>query len=57
VTSEVDRLYPFPVLLSAAETGLRRDWKAQAEQVRAVSVERVGSRVGALPEEEDLPDA
>ena len=49
VTSATDRVYPFQVLLPAGETGLREDSKAQAEQVRAVAVERVGVRVGALP--------
>jgi len=36
------------VLVSAADSGLHRDSKAQAEQVRAVSVERVGTTVGRL---------
>ncbi len=49
VTSATDRVYPFQVLLPAADTGLRDDSKAQAEQVRAVAVERLGARVGALP--------
>ncbi len=31
-----------------AITGLGRDSKAQAEQVRSVAVERIGSRVGVL---------
>ncbi|HEX5268041.1 MAG TPA: type II toxin-antitoxin system PemK/MazF family toxin [Acidimicrobiales bacterium] len=48
VTSNVARLYPFQVILDAASTGLERDSKAQAEQVRSVAVERVGSRLGAL---------
>jgi mRNA interferase MazF len=49
VSSSVARVYPFQVLLQAADTGLARDSKAQAEQVRAVAVERVGTRVGAVP--------
>jgi mRNA interferase MazF len=49
VTSSVERVYPFQVLLPARLTGLRRDSKAQAEQVRSVAVERVGRRVGQLP--------
>jgi mRNA interferase MazF len=49
VTSATERVYPFQVLLPAGETGLRDDSKAQAEQVRAVAVERVGASVGALP--------
>lgn len=52
VTSNVTRVYPFQVLLEAAGTGLDRDSKAQAEQVRSVSVRRVGRKLGAIP-----PDA
>jgi len=48
VTSSVTRVYPFQVLLRASDTGLRRDSKAQAEQVRSVAVERVGARVGVV---------
>jgi mRNA interferase MazF len=48
VTSNVARIFPFQVLLPGAQTGLGRDSKAQAEQVRSVAVERVGNRVGAL---------
>jgi mRNA interferase MazF len=48
VTSNVTRVYPFQVLLPANECGLPRDSKAQAEQVRAVAIERVGRRVGEL---------
>lgn len=51
VTSSTDRVYPFQVLLTSAETGLRTDSKAQAEQVRAVAVERIGTRIGAVPAE------
>jgi mRNA interferase MazF len=49
VTSNVERVYPFQTLLPAAVTGLRQDSKAQAEQVRSVSIERVGERVGVVP--------
>jgi mRNA interferase MazF len=49
VTSNITRIYPFQVLLPAHETGLPRDSKAQAEQVRSVSVERVGALLGQLP--------
>lgn len=49
VTSATARVYPFQVLLRASDTGLQNDSKAQAEQVRAVAVERLGARVGALP--------
>jgi len=49
VTSNIDQVYPFQVLLPAAETGLERDSKAQAEQVRSVAVERIGDRLGVVP--------
>ena len=49
VTSNTTRVYPFQVLLAAAGTGLDRDSKAQAEQVRSIAVERVGASVGQLP--------
>ena len=49
ITSNVDRVHPFQVLLPAGESGLGRDSKAQAEQVRSVAVERVMARVGILP--------
>lgn len=49
VTSNVARVYPFHVKLSAKSTGLRSDSKAQAEQVRSVSVQRVGLRIGRVP--------
>ena len=39
VTSNVEQVYPFQVLLAAEETGLRVDSKAQGEQIRSVSVE------------------
>ena len=51
VTSNIDRVLPFQVLLDAATTGLDRDSKAQAEQVRSVAVERIGQRVGVLDAE------
>ena len=48
-TSNTERVHPFQVLLSAENTGLERDSKAQAEQVRSISVERVGRLVGLVP--------
>lgn len=49
VTSNVGRIYPFQVRLPGSETGLDRDSKAQAEQVRSVSAERVSHKIGAVP--------
>lgn len=48
VTSNTARVHAFQVLLTAEATGLARDSKAQAEQVRSVAVERIGALVGAL---------
>lgn len=48
VTSNVARIFPFQVLLSAELTGLQVDSKAQAEQIRSVSVERLGPVLGSL---------
>lgn len=48
VTSNVARVYPFQVLLPAPETGLARDSKAQAEQVRSIAVERLGRPIGRI---------
>lgn len=49
VTSNVERIHPFQVLLPSGSTGLERDSKAQAEQVRSVAVERIGARLGIVP--------
>lgn len=46
VTSNVERVFPFQVLLEADVTGLAQDSKAQAEQVRSVAVERIGRSLG-----------
>lgn len=50
VTSSVDRVYPFQVLLPAGTAGLGEDSKAQAEQVRSIDAERIGERMGQVPE-------
>jgi mRNA interferase MazF len=49
VTSNTDRVFPFQALLPAASTGLRHDSKAQAEQVRSIAVERLGTVLGHVP--------
>ncbi len=49
VTSNTSHVFPFQTLLPAAETGLRMDSKARAEQVRSVSLERLGPVVARLP--------
>ena len=51
VTSNTSRVYPFQVLLPANLTGLEQDSKAQAEQVRSISVERLGFSIGEVPQD------
>lgn len=48
VTSNTDQVYPFQVLLSAADGGLSVDSKAQAEQVRSVATQRLLRRMGQV---------
>ncbi|HEY2767427.1 MAG TPA: type II toxin-antitoxin system PemK/MazF family toxin [Solirubrobacteraceae bacterium] len=48
VTSSVERVYPFQVLLPAGAGGLPQDSKAQGEQVRSVDAERIGEQLGRL---------
>ncbi len=48
VTSNTDRVYPFQVYLPSRECGLEIDSKAQAEQIRSVSVRRVGVHLGTV---------
>lgn len=48
VTSNVAKVYPFQVLLPADEVGLDHDSKAQAEQVRSISVGHLGAHAGRL---------
>ncbi|MFZ1410288.1 MAG: type II toxin-antitoxin system PemK/MazF family toxin [Micropruina sp.] len=49
ITSNISRVFPFQVLLPADDVGVRVDSKAQAEQVRSVSIERIGPVIGRLP--------
>jgi mRNA interferase MazF len=48
VTSNITKVFPFQVLLPAADTGLHLDSKAQAEQVRALDATRIGRHLGEL---------
>lgn len=49
VTSNTEHVFPFQVLLPAGETGLPVDSKAQCEQIRSVSVGRIGPSLGRVP--------
>ena len=59
VTSNITRVYPFQVLLPAELTGLLADSKAQAEQVRSISINRLGAVIGEVPHDlmEELDEA
>lgn len=48
LTSNTLRVLAFQVHLPAGTTGLDADSKAQAEQVRALSIQRVGKALGRL---------
>jgi mRNA interferase MazF len=50
VSSSVDCVYPFQVLLPAGAGGLPRESKAQAEQVRSLDAKRIGKQLGRLPD-------
>ena len=49
LTSNVDRVFRFQVLVPAEGSGLRQDSKAQTEQLRGIDVRRLGSVIGVLP--------
>ena len=49
LTTNTSRVYPFQMLLPVERCGLKHPSKAQAEQIRSVSIGRVGHVVGRLP--------
>jgi mRNA interferase MazF len=49
ITSNVNRVHPFQVFVPAHDSGLERDSKVQAEQVRSVSLERLRRALGSVP--------
>ena len=59
VTTNTKKVYPFQVLLPARRCRLTRTSKAQAEQIRSVSIQRIGTIAGHVPSDllEDLGDA
>ena len=48
LTSHVETIYPFQVLLAATSTGLQADSKAQVEQVRSLTLERFARQLGRI---------
>ena len=49
ITSKTREVLPFQVYLPAQDSGLPKDSKAQAEHIRALSLDRFGSYLGTLP--------
>jgi len=49
VTSNVERVYPFELLLPASRTGLDLDSKAQVQFIRHISKARIRRSLGHLP--------
>lgn len=54
-TRNLDKIFDFHLLIPAALSGLPADCKAQAEQIRSISVHRLVAQAGSLPPE--LSDA
>lgn len=54
LTSQIIRVYPFEVLLSQADSGLSKDSKAQCNQIRTISKQRISNKskpVGKISDE------
>ena len=49
ITTNTKKVYPFQVLLPARRCHMTRTAKAQAEQIRSVSLERIGAIAGHVP--------
>lgn len=50
LTTNTERVFAFQALIPSGQSGLEHDCKAQAEQVRAVSVTRLSRVIATLPE-------
>lgn len=51
LSTKVERVFPFQVLIPAGEGGLTRDSKALCEQIRTLSTKRLLEHLGSLPPE------
>ena len=54
LTSSVEQVYPFEVLLGASATGLSKDSKAMAQQVRTVDKARLNARAAGAVQADDM---
>ena len=51
LTTNIEHVYPFQVLLENHRTELDQDSKAQLEQIRSVALSRLVRRIGHIPED------
>lgn len=51
LTSNLERVYPFELLIPLERSGLDRDSKAQTQFIRHVSTARIRKALGYLPED------
>lgn len=51
LTSNLNTVYDFQLLLPTERTGLNLDSKAQTELITCIAVSRIGKRLGQVPEE------
>jgi len=52
ITSNIAKVFPFEVALSREDSGLPKDSKVQAQQIRTIAKERIsGARAGRLKPE------
>lgn len=49
LTSNTEKIYLFQVALPKGRTGLKKDSKTQAEQIRSLDVTRIGPMLGMVP--------
>ena len=49
LSTKVERVFPFQVLIPAGEGGLTRESKALCEQIRTLSTRRLLQHLGSLP--------
>ena len=51
LTSNLNTVYDFQLLLPTERTGLNLDSKAQTELITCIAVSRIGKRLGQVPED------
>ena len=51
LSTKVERVFPFQVLIPAGEGGLTRESKVLCEQIRTLSTKRLLQHLGSLPPE------